>query len=162
MPLLKTVNSYLFTIHWIWWTPFIKMRGGKKKKKKTRDDPFLTVRILSLPLSSCVFISPHCSCDFLVQFLVGVATGLARARSAQTQAKSSAEHQESNRHQFVLSPSGSQTTADSINCFPGLWQLSVPQQRNTLKLNTGQFSFLNTEAFSYLLCTRVIVVSFVI
>ena len=47
--------------------------------------------------------------------------------------------------------------ADNINCFPGLRQLSAPQQRNTLKLNTAKFSSLfNTEAFSALLCIRAI------
>lgn len=114
------------------------MRG----KQTTWDDPVLTVIILSGSLPPWVFISPHCWCDFLFQLLVGVATGLAHARSAQTQAKSSAEHRESNRHRFVLSPSGSQTMADNINCFPRLRQLSAPRQRNTLKLNTAQFSLL--------------------
>lgn len=54
---------------------------------------------------------------------------------------------ESNRHRFVPSPSGSQTTADNINCFPGRWQLSARRHRDTLKLNSSGFSWLlNTEA----------------
>lgn len=104
--------------------------------------------------SLCASISPHWCRDFLVQFFVGVAAALAHARSAQTQAKSSAEHREYNRHRFVLSPSRSQTAHDNINCFLGLWQLSSPRHRNTLKPNTSPFhSLLNTEAISGL-CIR--------
>lgn len=111
MLLMRTVTAYLLMIHWIFFNTIYQ----KKREKRTQVDPILTVRILS------VSISPHHCSDFPgSRRSVGVATALAHARSAQTQAKSSAEHRESNRHRFVLSPSGSQTVADNINCFLGL------------------------------------------
>lgn len=123
--LRRTVNAYLIMIHWLF-----QDHLSQKMKERNRRPIFYCTNYLGAfsPSSLCCGSFPFLFFSFF--FLDWHCDTLVRARPAQTQAKSSTEQWESTRHRFVRSPSGSQTTTDSINCFLRLWQLSGRRRTN--------------------------------